>query len=250
MRKIVNRDNLAKELAPTLGLSLAKTKVCLITLEKIIIQDLKTKSRVTITDFGTFYLRERKSRTIKQIKTKQNRLLLERKAVKFKAAKTMKELLYKGLPEEPTLVKDEVETKIDSDSPKIEPVFKTTHEEFSSELPTNLDLDKTPYGRMMASLIKQAGFMSATSFNYSLTDDENTLVYTQRPRKLIGSIPTKLLERFNREYLQISHSSKVEQRNLRVFSSSKAIDDCYLDVHCLPTCSGISMNVLILFKKL
>lgn len=231
MRKIVNRDNLVKELAPTLGLSLAKTKTSLIALEKIIIQDLKTKNRVTITGFGTFYLRERKSRTIKQIKTKQNRLLLERKAVKFKAAKTLKELLYKGLVKEVPIVKEGLKLEIKTESPKIEPVFKIAHEEFSSELPTNLDLDKTPHGRMMVSLIKQAGFMSATSFNYSLTNNENTLVYTQRPRKLIGSIPTKLLERFNREYLQISSSSKVEQRNVRVFSSSKAIDDCYLDIH-------------------
>lgn len=99
-----NREQIAGQIGKNLGLTKTKVRKIILSFEDQIAADLKKKSKVKLSNFGTLYLLERKSRTIKQVKTGSKRLLLERTVIKFKSALTLKARLV-GKVLKPRIVK-------------------------------------------------------------------------------------------------------------------------------------------------
>jgi len=94
----INKDDLALELARELELPKVRARELIAAIEEEIITGLKRAERVQLKDFGTFYILNRKSRRISQIRTGQSRLLLERRALKFRAAEEFKNTLAGRAP--------------------------------------------------------------------------------------------------------------------------------------------------------
>ncbi len=87
---MINREQIAAQIGKSLDLPKSKVRKIILALEDQIAKDLKKKSKVKLSNFGTLYLLERKSRTIKQVKTGSKRLLLERTVIKFKSSLQLK----------------------------------------------------------------------------------------------------------------------------------------------------------------
>ncbi len=83
----INKDQIVRDVAPLVGLSIKKTNDVLEDLEELIAKGLKTRKRVIIGGFGSFYLITMRSHTIKSIGTKTPRLLVEQNQIKFRTAK-------------------------------------------------------------------------------------------------------------------------------------------------------------------
>lgn len=91
MNKVfINKDQIAREVSAEVSLPINKVLALMEEFEGEIANALKEKERVKLTRFGIFYLISRKSRTIRQIGSLHSRLLIERKAVKFRAAEPLK----------------------------------------------------------------------------------------------------------------------------------------------------------------
>jgi len=127
----INRDQIVDKIAPGTDLTKTKVRAILLALEEQIAWDLKHKSKVKLTDFGTLYLLERKSRTIRQIKSGNKRLLLERTVIKFKSSlklkarlvgKTLKRRVYGKKPQET----EAAQAAVPSEKVVIEPTIEKT----------------------------------------------------------------------------------------------------------------------------
>ena len=59
----------------------------------IIIENLKKEKKIKLSKFGTFTIREKKSRTGRNPKTKEEKNISKRNVVLFKASKEFKELI-------------------------------------------------------------------------------------------------------------------------------------------------------------
>jgi len=92
-KNFINKEQIARSIARELKLPISKAIALACDIEVEILRELKTKGRVKLTNFGTFYLGIRSSRTIKQITSKKPRLLLESQSIKFKPAQIFKDLL-------------------------------------------------------------------------------------------------------------------------------------------------------------
>ena len=62
----------------------------------IIFNSLKTKNIVKIAKFGTFHVRLKKSRIGRNPKTKEEKMILERKVILFKPSKELKKKINKN----------------------------------------------------------------------------------------------------------------------------------------------------------
>jgi len=59
----------------------------------IIFQSLKNNNKVKISKFGTFEVRHKKSRIGRNPKTKENKIISERKVILFKPSKELKKII-------------------------------------------------------------------------------------------------------------------------------------------------------------
>jgi len=59
----------------------------------IIFQSLKNNNKVKISKFGTFEVRHKKSRIGRNPKTKENKIITERKVILFKPSKELKKII-------------------------------------------------------------------------------------------------------------------------------------------------------------
>jgi len=65
----------------------------------LIVTNLKTARKVKISKFGTFSIRLKKSRSGRNPKTKEDKIISEREVVLFKASKEFKEFINKNKDE-------------------------------------------------------------------------------------------------------------------------------------------------------
>lgn len=90
------KDDLAKLIGAKIGKPATKTKKLIKAFEEIIATELKTKERVKLQNFGTFYLIHQESKHIIQIRTKQRRILLGTTIVKFRPSLKIKHKIRVG----------------------------------------------------------------------------------------------------------------------------------------------------------
>jgi len=57
---------------------------------KVILRELKKSGKIVLTDFGTFRIHDSKSRSIYDINTKSNRIISDKKIVKFRPAEKLR----------------------------------------------------------------------------------------------------------------------------------------------------------------
>jgi nucleoid DNA-binding protein len=89
----IYKDDLAKEIGEKIGKPATKTKKLISYFEELIASELKSKDRVKLQNFGTFYLIHQRSRHIIQIRTKQRRILIGTTLIKFKPSLKVKQRL-------------------------------------------------------------------------------------------------------------------------------------------------------------
>jgi nucleoid DNA-binding protein len=100
-----------------------RVKKIVLSLEKEIVDDLVKNEKVRLDGFGLFYLLKRKSRVIKQIRTKNTRLLLGQKTVRFRAGSTVKNALTgKSIPKPRPKVKAIEKTEPEAQTKKVQSV--------------------------------------------------------------------------------------------------------------------------------
>ena len=106
--KIILRDELVKSLSAEVGLTQTRTKQLIAALEDILSDQLKTKGRVRIANFGTFYKRTRPSRVIKTVRERTPKIILEKEAIKFIAAIEFKQKLLGKKPRQAAVVVEKI----------------------------------------------------------------------------------------------------------------------------------------------
>lgn len=121
MHTTLYHNDLAKIVGQKIGKPATKTKRLIICLEEIIASELKSKQRVKLQNFGTFYLIHQDSRHIIQIRTKQRRILIGTTLIKFRPSQKVKKKI--------TASDEEV-------------VLKTIEQQFPK--PTKLDISAPP----------------------------------------------------------------------------------------------------------
>jgi nucleoid DNA-binding protein len=92
-KEYINLDEIAKSISQKIGLSYPQCQKIIRQINETIGDDLKSKGKVRLHEFGLFYLSLRKSRSIYQIRTKQKRLLLEQMLIRFKSSPVFKSQL-------------------------------------------------------------------------------------------------------------------------------------------------------------
>ena len=95
------RDNLTKKeiinsIYMQLGLSKKISEIILDDFISLIIDNLHEKKKVKISNFGTFFLKRKKSRIGRNPKTKEKKIITERNVVTFKPSKFIKNYINKN----------------------------------------------------------------------------------------------------------------------------------------------------------
>ena len=90
MRINLTKKNLVNSLYLQIGYSKKISENLLEDFFEIILSSLKKNKRVKIAKFGTFTIREKKSRIGRNPKTKENKIISERNVVLFKPSKELK----------------------------------------------------------------------------------------------------------------------------------------------------------------
>lgn len=127
MSTTLYKDDLAKLIAPQIGKPATKAKRLIKVFEEIIAGELKSKDRVKLQNFGTFYLIHQQSRHIIQIRTKQRRILVGTTIIKFRPSVKVKKRIN-GRNEEEILkiiqspAVGPITVDIDKPQPQIAPV--------------------------------------------------------------------------------------------------------------------------------
>lgn len=99
-KNTLNRDQIINEISHELNFPKAKVKKIIIAFETELVDELKKSGKARLDHFGLFYLLQRKSRVIKQIRTKNPRLLLSQKTIRFRAGQEVKNKLSGKKPVE------------------------------------------------------------------------------------------------------------------------------------------------------
>lgn len=92
----MHKKELVKEIASKTGLSIADAKRGIDTTLHIIRDTLKNGDRLIIIGFGTFTTTKRKERTMKSLNTGKMIKVKAKKVVKFRAGKTLSEIVKKA----------------------------------------------------------------------------------------------------------------------------------------------------------
>ena len=90
MRQNLTKKEIVNSIYMQLGFSKKIIENIIEDLFDIILESLKEKGKVKITNFGTFILRHKKSRVGRNPKTKKEAIIVERNVILFKPSKYLK----------------------------------------------------------------------------------------------------------------------------------------------------------------
>ena len=90
MRQNLTKKEIVNSIYMQLGFSKKLIENIIEDLFDIILESLKEKGKVKITNFGTFILRHKKSRVGRNPKTKKEAIIVERNVILFKPSKYLK----------------------------------------------------------------------------------------------------------------------------------------------------------------
>ena len=93
MRINLTKKDIVNALYMQIGYSKKISENLLEDVFELILENLKRHKRVKIAKFGTFILREKKSRIGRNPKTKEKKMISQRKVVLFKPSKELKKLI-------------------------------------------------------------------------------------------------------------------------------------------------------------
>ena len=93
MRKNLTRNDIVKSIYMQVGFPKKVIDEILYDIINLIIDGIKKDKKLKITNFGTFVLREKKSRIGRNPKTKVENIVKERKVVLFKPSKDFKKFV-------------------------------------------------------------------------------------------------------------------------------------------------------------
>tara|TARA_B100001741_G_C16117760_1_gene398571 strand:- start:192 stop:485 length:294 start_codon:yes stop_codon:yes gene_type:complete len=93
MRINLTKKELINSMYMRIGFSKKISEVLLDDILDIIVENLKKNKKLKITKFGTFTIREKKSRLGRNPKTKESKIISERKVVLFKPSKEFKKYI-------------------------------------------------------------------------------------------------------------------------------------------------------------
>ena len=96
MRINLTKKDIVNSLYMQIGFSKKISESLLEDVLSNIIDNLKAKKKVKISNFGTFSIRKKKSRLGRNPKTKEKKIISERNVVLFKASKDFKEYINKN----------------------------------------------------------------------------------------------------------------------------------------------------------
>jgi nucleoid DNA-binding protein len=277
----INKAEIAQGVASNAGLTKTKTLKIIEQVESEIIFALKTKGQVKIIGFGTFYFLKRASRTIKSVRTKSTRLLLERNELKFRASKFFKNELL-GIPNipkrprapamktKPIEVPVKVGLSATAQKPKSPFKFKPlailprvdgekmkkrilermmrlagkpemAKSVLEIDLPTAVNLSKTMEDKIFATLLRQVIKNGLDNIHLTLGDAPQVEVSAGRPKKRITRIPTDIVRKFIENRLEITHFGAPQERQMHLIIASKPRLTLNLKVYMLPNLSGASL---------
>ena len=95
MRQNLTKKDIVNSIYMKLGLSKKILDVILDDLLNIIVENLKDKKKVKISNFGTFEIRYKNERVGRNPKTKEKKIISARNVVLFKPSKEFKEFVNK-----------------------------------------------------------------------------------------------------------------------------------------------------------
>ena len=93
MRINLTKKNLVNSIYMQIGYSKKILDIVLDDILNLIIDNLKKKKKVKISNFGTFEVRHKKQRLGRNPKTKETKLISERNVILFKASKDFKKFI-------------------------------------------------------------------------------------------------------------------------------------------------------------
>lgn len=93
MRINLTKKDLVNSIYMQIGYSKKILDIVLDDILNLIIDNLKKKKKVKISNFGTFEVRHKKQRLGRNPKTKENKLISERYVILFKASKDFKKFI-------------------------------------------------------------------------------------------------------------------------------------------------------------
>ena len=93
MRQNLTKKEIINSIYMQLGYSKRLIENLLEDIFEILLQSLKEKGKVKISNFGTFILRHKKSRIGRNPKTKKEAVISERKVILFKPSKYLKNII-------------------------------------------------------------------------------------------------------------------------------------------------------------
>jgi len=93
MRKNLTKKELINAIYMQIGFSKKISEHLIDDIFEILIESLKKNNKIKITNFGTFEIRNKKKRFGRNPKTKEQKVISERKVVLFKASKEFKNLV-------------------------------------------------------------------------------------------------------------------------------------------------------------
>ena len=95
MRINLTKKDLVNSVYMQIGLSKQISEILIDEFFSLIVTNLKNEKKLKISKFGTFTIREKKSRIGRNPKTKEEKKISKRNVVLFKASKEFKELINK-----------------------------------------------------------------------------------------------------------------------------------------------------------
>ena len=95
LKKNITRDEIADSINKEFGFSRKECLEIVNDLIEIIIDGLNSTGKVKIHNFGTFILKRKKSRIGRNPKTKEKKIITERKVILFKPSKELKKKINK-----------------------------------------------------------------------------------------------------------------------------------------------------------
>ena len=96
MRINLTKKEIIKSIYMQIGFSKKISESLLDDIILIIIENLKKNKQIKISKFGTFSVKHKKSRIGRNPKTKEKKLISERKVVLFKPSKELKKIINKN----------------------------------------------------------------------------------------------------------------------------------------------------------
>ena len=96
MRINLTKEEIVNSIYMQIGYSKKISENLLEDFSEIIFNSLKKNNKVKIAKFGTFQVRFKKSRIGRNPKTKEKKVILERKVILFKPSNELKKIINKG----------------------------------------------------------------------------------------------------------------------------------------------------------